>query len=281
MSNIHGRLPKTKRDRQRIRVLFIYALAAGVVLGAVVAGLVFRTKISVYKREIQALTSGRSSSESAVQSGETKKAIPQASSNIDGESAAKQLQSTDDSYMLTLINSEHVLDPSYAPKLADIGQGYKMDERAAQPARDMLAAAEKEGLHPLVISAYRSYDDQKKIFNDTMTEWVNKGYTMYDSYEETKKSVAIPGTSEHAAGLAVDITASSYTGLDDKQFDTAETKWLIEHCWEYGFILRYPRDKVDITGIIFEPWHYRYVGKAAAQEIHETQLTLEEYLAAR
>ena len=130
-----------------------------------------------------------------------------------------------------------------------------------------------------VASAYRSYDDQRTVFNATMHDWINQGYTPLNAYDETKKSVAVPGTSEHATGLCVDIIASYYQELDDAQGDTAEQQWLMEHCWEYGFILRYPEDKADITGIIYEPWHYRYVGAEAAKEIHEQDLTLEEYLA--
>ena len=90
--------------------------------------------------------------------------------------------------------------------------------------------------------------------------------------------MAVPGTSEHATGLAVDIISGQYTGLDDKQGDTAEQEWLMAHCQEYGFILRYPEEKEHITGVIYEPWHYRYVGKQAAEEIHDQNVCLEEYL---
>mgnify|MGYP001045035753 CR=1 FL=1 len=96
----------------------------------------------------------------------------------------------------------------------------------------------------------------------------------------SKKSVAVPGTSEHATGLAVDIISGQYTGLDDKQGDTAEQEWLMAHCQEYGFILRFPKDKSNVTGIVYEPWHYRYVGKEAAKKITEQGITLEEYLQA-
>ncbi len=88
----------------------------------------------------------------------------------------------------------------------------------------------------------------------------------------------MPGYSEHATGLSLDITSEDYQNLDEKQADTAESKWLAENCYKYGFILRYPPEKADITGIIYEPWHYRYVGKEAAKEIKEKGITLEEYL---
>lgn len=90
--------------------------------------------------------------------------------------------------------------------------------------------------------------------------------------------VAYPGTSEHQLGLAADIVARSYQLLDDQQAQTAEARWLKEHCAEYGFILRYPTDKTSLTGVIFEPWHYRYVGEEAAREIMGQGICLEEYL---
>ena len=116
------------------------------------------------------------------------------------------------------------------------------------------------------------------MFNSTMQDWIAQVYTPLDDYDETKKSVAVPGTSEHATGLAVDIISSEYEELDDRQGNTDEQKWLMEHCWEYGFILRYPEEKADITGIIYEPWHYRYVGEETAKEITEQGITLEEYI---
>ena len=88
----------------------------------------------------------------------------------------------------------------------------------------------------------------------------------------------MPGTSEHQLGLALDIIDTGYTNLDEGQEDTATQQWLMAHCWDYGFILRYPNGTTDITGIIYEPWHYRYVGRTAAAQIHELGVTFEEYI---
>ena len=88
----------------------------------------------------------------------------------------------------------------------------------------------------------------------------------------------LKAASEHATGLAMDIVSTEYAGLDEKQGETDDQKWLMEHCYEYGFILRYPQDKSDDTGIIYEPWHYRYVGTEAALAIRDQGVTLEEYL---
>ena len=192
---------------------------------------------------------------------------------------AELLAGGEDGWALALVNETHPLDTSYAPaELYEVESERSVDARIREPLDRMLADAEAAGLSMYVASAYRSYDQQRTVFNATMQDWVNQGYTPLNAYDETKKSVAVPGTSEHATGLAVDIIASEYEALDDGQGETAEQQWLMEHCWEYGFILRYPPEKADVTGIIYEPWHYRYVGETAAKEIHEQNITLEEYL---
>lgn len=191
---------------------------------------------------------------------------------------AKSLISGQDKWKLTLVNSSYPLAESYVPKLVEIEQDKQVDERIAADLQQMLSDARAEGLNPYICSAYRDYAYQRQVFNETMVQWIGNGYTPLDAYDETAKSVAIPGTSEHATGLALDITSAEFTELDDRQAETKEAKWLAENCWKYGFILRYPPEKADITGIIYEPWHYRYVGKEAAKEITEKGVTLEEYL---
>lgn len=138
--------------------------------------------------------------------------------------------------------------------------------------------ARAAGLNRIFVRHIRNYVYQRSVFNDTMVDWITQGYTPLDAYDETKKSVAVPGTSEHATGLALDITSADYAQLDDVQAETAESKWFAENCWKYGFVLRYPPEKSDITGIVYEPWHYRYVGKEAAKEMTESKITLEEYV---
>lgn len=194
------------------------------------------------------------------------------------EAAATLSKKKPDNWQLVLVNYDHPLDPKYKPELAEVVPGFSVDNRIAADAKKMLADAKSAGLKMDVISAYRSYDDQKGVFNDTMQNWVNQGDSMFDAYNETKKSVAVPGYSEHALGLAMDIVSQDYTKLDNKEADTKEAKWLAENAYKYGFILRYPADKTKITKIVFEPWHYRYVGKDAAKEITEKKITLEEYL---
>ena len=191
------------------------------------------------------------------------------------------LAGDEDGWQLILVNEDHPLDSSYEPeKLTEISPGYEVDNRIVSDLRQMLDDGAAEGLSMYVTSAYRAYDRQVNIFNESMQERLSQGMTPLEAYQDTSIQVAMPGTSEHATGLAVDIISTHYDELDERQGDTEEQKWLMEHCQDYGFILRYPSDKSDITGIIYEPWHYRYVGKEAAQEIMEQGITLEEYLGA-
>lgn len=196
------------------------------------------------------------------------------------EAAASLSTTGTDNWALVLVNSQYPLDTKYEPELGEIATGYSVDSRIVEDTTKMLSDAAEAGLEMHIISAYRSYEDQKTVFSETMQDWVNQGSTYFDSYNETKKSVAVPGYSEHATGLALDIVSEEYQGLDDKQADTKESKWLAANAYKYGFILRYPSDKANITGIVYEPWHYRYVGKDVAKEITDKGITLEEYLGA-
>lgn len=195
------------------------------------------------------------------------------------EDSASLLSSASENWAIALVNEGHPLDTSYVPaEMTEIESERSVDSRIADDLKQMLSDAKDAGLSMYVASAYRSYEKQREVFNNTMQDWISQGYSPLNAYDETKKSVAVPGTSEHATGLAVDIISSEYEALDDRQGDTEEQKWLMEHCWEYGFILRYPSDKSDVTNIVYEPWHYRYVGKEAAKEITEQNITLEEYV---
>ncbi len=196
----------------------------------------------------------------------------------EAQNAEKDDNIQSDEWNLLLINEEYPLDPAYTPELTAIDDTNSVDSRIAESVNKMLSDAEAAGLSMRVLSSYRSYDDQKTVFNDTMQTWLNQGYSYVDAYNETKKSVAVPGISEHAAGLALDIVSTQYEELDEAQADTDEQKWLMENCQNYGFILRYPENKTDITKIVYEPWHYRYVGEEAAKTIMEQGITLEEYL---
>lgn len=179
---------------------------------------------------------------------------------------------------LVLVNFLHEMEEGYQPELAEVAPGYSLDVRAVEDAKRMLADAEKAGMNIIICSAYRSVDRQEQLFNESVRERLASGMSYYEAYKDAKMSVAVPGTSEHALGLALDLISNQYTELDEKQAETKEAQWLAENCHKYGFILRYPPEKTEITGIIYEPWHYRYVGVEDAARIMESGLTLEEYL---
>ncbi|MDR3052262.1 MAG: M15 family metallopeptidase [Coriobacteriales bacterium] len=184
-----------------------------------------------------------------------------------------------ESWMLALVNAENPLPNNHAPRLRSLANGLPFDERAIDQLEGMLAAARAEGLSPLVCSAYRSIDTQRELFDNKVARLRASGMDGAQADAQARREVAYPGTSEHNLGLAADIVSLSYQSLDVAQASTPEFQWLLRHCAEYGFILRYPKDKMGITGVIYEPWHFRYVGVEAATEITEQNLCLEEYLA--
>lgn len=180
-----------------------------------------------------------------------------------------------DLWYLVVVNTEREIPADYVPKLAEIGSSGKyMDARVAPYYNEMYAAAKKDGITLTPYSGYRSYARQQRNYNN-LTDTYMSQYNL--SREEAAKKAATvilpPGTSEHNLGLAMDICNTN------SSFDTQkEYKWLTEHAHEYGFILRYTAEKQPITGIIPEPWHWRYVGVEHAAKIKDSGLCLEEYL---
>lgn len=179
---------------------------------------------------------------------------------------------------LILINPWHLLPEDYEADLEDVEYGHRMDSCAAEHLREMLSDCREAGYSPLICSSYRDRGKQEILFENDVRKFMYRGYTEEEAIKETAKNVAVPGSSEHEAGLAADIVYLRDQVLDESQEQNDTQQWLIEHCMEYGFILRYPRDKQNITGITYEPWHYRYVGKKAAAEIMSRGICLEEYL---
>lgn len=198
--------------------------------------------------------------------------------NIHQGGIGKEETEEGEMWQLVLVNSTHAMEEGYVPKLEEIENNYYFDARAVESLHQMLADGRREGMDFWICSAYRSAEKQKSLYDNKVQRLMAEGMSYGEAYEEAAKTVAYPGTSEHQLGLAVDIVARDYQLLDDKQADTKEAKWLKDNCWKYGFILRYPTDKTEETGVIFEPWHYRYVGEQAAKEIMENRICLEEYL---
>ncbi len=180
---------------------------------------------------------------------------------------------------LILVNPWNKLPEDFTVELVQLKNGHSVDKRAYEDLQQMMDDARADGLDPYICSSYRTYNKQSTLFANEVNSYINQGYDYYDAISEGGKWVAVPGTSEHQTGLALDIVAMSYPYLNEQQEDTAEQKWLMENSYKYGWILRYPSDKSELTGIYYEPWHYRYVGKEAAKEMFEKDMCFEEYLA--
>lgn len=179
---------------------------------------------------------------------------------------------------LILVNPWNSVPNDYSITLTQLKNGQAVDERCYPELQEMMDDCRAEGLSPLICSSYRTQEKQEQLFTNQVQRYVNLGYSTDDAKAEAAKRVAIPGTSEHQLGLAVDIVDVQNQNLDSSQENTDVQRWLMKNSWKYGFILRYPSDKTDITGIIYEPWHYRYVGKDVAKELYEQGICLEEYL---
>lgn len=173
---------------------------------------------------------------------------------------------------LMLVNSQYRIPDDYSVELIRLSNGEQVDSRIYPDLQEMFDDARGDGYSLFVRACYRSEEDQEDLMEDKIEAYRQEGYSQREAEHEAEKWVAKPGTSEHELGLAVDINAEGQT--DGNRL----YQWLAEHSWKYGFILRYPAEKEEITGIDYEPWHFRYVGKQAAKEMYEQDLCLEEYV---
>lgn len=180
-------------------------------------------------------------------------------------------------WRLVLINKQHPIPDGYDFKLGSFASGMRCDERVIEDLLLMMQAAKKEGINLVVRSPYRASDHQEDNFNNRISSYMREGLSYMEAYKVTSQVITVPGCSEHEVGLALDITSDVYSKLEQPFADTEAGKWLAEHSHEYGFILRYPLGKEYITGIEFEPWHFRYVGREAAAVIKQEDICLEEF----
>jgi len=200
--------------------------------------------------------------------------IPQAPATIQ--------EASDESWAFFLINEKNPLPENYEPELMLVTEDFFLDARCAEYARNMLTAAENDGVILNVVSAYRSRQRQSENFDNYVARLMYEGMSEADAILFTAAQIAKPGASEHNAGLALDILSTDWFDYNNDitdEFDrTPEFRWLAANSWKYGFILRYPKGKEEITGIIYEPWHFRYVGIDVAEQIFNSGFTLDEYI---
>lgn len=194
-------------------------------------------------------------------------------SNTTDQAVQSYVQDQKD-WKLILVNSNNPIPSDYEFYLLQLSNGIYVDSRIYPDLQQMFDAARNDGIYPTVSEGYRTHEEQQRMMDDKINNFVAQGYSKREAKKLAKEWVAEPGKSEHELGLALDINADENGFSSD--WDVYD--WLAENAYKYGFILRYPQDKEYITGIDHEPWHYRYVGKEAALEIYTQQITLEEYL---
>ncbi len=243
------RKKKTGRLITLILILLICAVAAAFFL---------MHRIAENRRAEEAESAAAEAAEKAAQEQAEEEAREQA---IQDKIAEEKAQ-----WYLILVNNQNAMPDDFDIETAEVEDGYVIDTRVNDALQDMLADCREAGYSPRLISTFRTRETQQYLYDHTAN----------------KADTAVPGHSEHECGLAADIIDSGSLGWADpliaEQEDMPAQKWLMEHCQDYGFILRYPADKEDITEIIYEPWHYRYVGKEHASIIMENGICLEEYL---
>lgn len=198
---------------------------------------------------------------------------PQAFKRISGGERISSREGWPGENSLVLVNYEHKLPEDYAPDLVEL-DGIRINSTADRAYRKMRDAAKKDGVSLWISSGYRSVKRQEQLFQQEIEAYQKTAGTRKEAEAFAEKSVARPGYSEHNTGLAIDLN-----GVLDSFDGTDAFRWLDAHAQEYGFILRYPKDKQEITKIKYEPWHFRYVGVEHARAMKKQNLCLEEYLA--
>lgn len=206
---------------------------------------------------------------------------------ISTEKLQAQLVETPDvlssDWNLLLVNQENQLTEDLNFESYTASSGETIDARVAEDFEEMIAAGEAEGLPFVFVSGYRTYAYQEQIYANVYSGHLNNGHSEADAKKMTEDFIAIPGTSEHMTGLALDITDPALyhleNGLVTAFEETATAQWLYENAADYGFVLRYPRGKEGIIDVNYEAWHFRYVGRENAQYMNANNLALEEYVA--
>lgn len=189
-------------------------------------------------------------------------------SEIWGQSA-----SMEHGWNLILVNQDYRVPRNYKVELTELSNGQSVDSRIYPSLQQMFDDMRAQGVYPTVASGYRTSKKQQSLMDEKIESFVAQGYSRSDAATEALKWVSAVGYSEHQTGLAVDINADGVNSTGKQVYD-----WLADNAWEYGFILRYPEDKTEITHTSYEPWHYRYVGTEAAKVIFEQSICLEEYI---
>ncbi len=280
--------------KQALLILAAAAMLAGLILvgESGILDIAFSSDVSTDVSQIpvesESVVSGSTPNDSSpsapASAGPSAPQAPVSSSSSSSSSSSEpQPQKIDpnDDWRLMLVNADHLLPEDYTFEKAVIEDNFTFDARAAQALTEMLEAGRAAGYSLRIVSTYRTVERSDYLYTSKVSEYQALGYSEEDAAVEAARWVAPPRQSEHNAGLAIDVVSRDYDqvygDLMHEFEDFPAFTWLSEHCAEFGFILRYPEDKQEITGITYEPWHYRYVGVEHAQKMQELDLCLEEY----
>ena len=202
--------------------------------------------------------------------------------------ATAAVNNSGDNWALYVIGNDNPLPSDFTVDTKSVSGERELDVRCADYAIQMLNDAKEQNVGLFVTSAYRSVEKQTANMQSYISNLISQGYSQEEAKKQAEKEIALPGHSEHNAGLAMDIVSDTYwsnhSDLDESFDQLPQYDWLIDNSWKYGFILSYPKGKEDITGFIYEPWHYRFVGLEHAKKIHEVYektgefLTVNEYI---
>ena len=179
------------------------------------------------------------------------------------DSTSKTNPKAEVDWSLTLVNRWNPIQTFDTIEVLELSNGQRVDKRIYPYLQKMFDAARHNGVYPIVVSGYRTEQEQEDLYNAKIADYQSEGLSAADAKREAEKWVAIPGTSEHQLGLAVDINADGVRSKGPEVYD-----WLEANAHLYGFLYRYPKNKIDLTGVANEPWHYRFVGVKAATEIY-------------
>ena len=241
-------MEKRKLNKKKLAVVFIIILVGTILL------------VKVLKKKDTVKTSSENK-------------LEETNFNIDEEPKEKMKKEITD-WRLKLANTENILPKDFKPELANIDKTRQFDARAIKYLNNMINDMKKSGISNVwVQSAYRSIERQKELYDRKINIYLSEGKTQAEAEKLTDEYIARPGASDHNLGLAVD-----FNNVDNNFEDLKAFKWLKENAENYGFILRFPKDKEDITKIEYESWHWRFVGEEHAKKMNELNMCLEEYV---
>lgn len=273
----------TEKRKKAIRKRRIFIASTSLVLIAAIVGVAFGV-IAIVKAVKSGDDSEKSSSgivQTEAKKADVKKETDPAFDNTEQLVTIGGVQLDANYKNLLLVNGSNPLPDNYdytaelttIPKEYHNGQLDQINKNIWPYLKAMIDDARSEGVKLYVWSPYRSYNIQKMLFDRQVKKQIAAGVPESQAEDKAATIVARPGTSEHHTGLAADINMA-----DDAFENTPMFAWLTEHCQDYGFIMRYPKEKIDVTGVIYESWHYRFVGINVAKDIKSKGVTLEEYL---